>query len=78
MELFTHLHSDDWGAQADGTYLNPVLWSDYNNPFFLQHEDGFYLVSASHHFMGMPVLHSRDLVNWNEWFKVTSSIKKSS
>jgi len=74
MKLFTHLPSNDWGAQADGTYLNPVLWSDYNNPFFLQHEDDFYMVYASHHFMGMPVLHSRDLVNWKIIARIYSSL----
>jgi beta-xylosidase len=74
MELFTNLGLSDWGAQADGTYLNPVIWADYNNPFFMQHGDDFYMVSASHHFMGMPVLHSRDLVNWRIVARIYSAL----
>jgi len=53
-----------WGDQGDGTYHNPIVWADYNNPFMMQHGDDYYMIAASHHFMGMPVLHSKDLVNW--------------
>ncbi len=53
-----------WGDQGDGTYVNPVIWADFNNPFLLQREEDFYLIAASHHYMGMPVLHSKDLINW--------------
>lgn len=53
-----------WGDQGDGTFCNPLLWADYNNPWLLQVGGDFYLTAAAHHFMGMPVLHSRDLVNW--------------
>lgn len=53
-----------WGDQGDGTYRNPILWMDYNNPCVIRHGDSFYLTAATHHFMGMPVLRSRDLVNW--------------
>lgn len=54
----------EWGDQGDGTYRNPVLWMDYNNPCVIRHGDMFYLTAATHHFMGMPILKSRDLVNW--------------
>jgi beta-xylosidase len=53
-----------WGDQGDGTFRNPVLWMDYNNPCVIRHGDSFYLTAATHHFMGMPILKSRDLVNW--------------
>lgn len=53
-----------WGDQGDGTFRNPVIWADFNNPWLMQAGSDFYLTAASHHFMGMPVLHSRDLVNW--------------
>jgi beta-xylosidase len=54
-----------WGDQADGTYRNPVLWADYNNPCVFKAGETFYLTCASHHFMGMPLLSSKDLVNWS-------------
>ena len=53
-----------WGDQGDGTFKNPFLYADYNNLDVIRVEDDFYMISASHHFMGMPVLHSRDMVNW--------------
>ena len=54
-----------WGDQGDGTYRNPVLWADFNNPCVFKAGDTFYLTCASHHFMGMPLLTSKDLVNWS-------------
>ncbi|NBS04430.1 MAG: hypothetical protein EBS64_04285 [Verrucomicrobia bacterium] len=42
-----------WGDQGDGTYRNPILWADYNNPCVFKAGDTFYLTCASHHFMGI-------------------------
>ena len=53
-----------WGDQGDGTYRNPILKSDYSDPDILRHGDDFYLVASDFHFVGMQVLHSKDLVNW--------------
>ena len=53
-----------WGDQGDGTFKNPVVWSDYNNLDVIVVGSDFYMIAASHHFMGMPVLHSSDGVNW--------------
>jgi beta-xylosidase len=53
-----------WGDQGDGTFKNPVVWSDYNNLDVITVGADFYMIAASHHFMGMPVLHSSDGVNW--------------
>src|SRR3954465_12721452 len=48
-----------------GTYQNPVLFADYSDPDAIRVGDDFYLVSSSFsHVPGLPVLHSRDLVNW--------------
>jgi beta-xylosidase len=54
----------DWGDQGDGTYRNPILKSDYSDPDAIRVGDDFYLVASDFHFMGMQVLHSKDLVNW--------------
>lgn len=53
-----------WGDQGDGTYRNPVLPADYSDPDVIRVGDDFYLVASEFHFMGIQVLHSRDLVNW--------------
>jgi beta-glucosidase len=53
-----------WGDQGDGTYRNPVLKADYSDPDVIRVGDDFYLVASDFHYVGMQVLHSRDLVNW--------------
>ena len=53
-----------WGDQGDGTYRNPVLKADYSDPDVIRVGEDFYLVASDFHFVGMQVLHSRDLVNW--------------
>ncbi|MBN1567766.1 MAG: glycoside hydrolase 43 family protein [Acidobacteria bacterium] len=53
-----------WGDQGDGTYRNPILKSDYSDPDILRHGEDFYLIASDFHFVGMQVLHSKDLVNW--------------
>ncbi len=53
-----------WGDQGDGTYKNPILKSDYSDPDILRHGSDFYLIASDFHFVGMQVLHSKDLVNW--------------
>ena len=53
-----------WGDQGNGTFRNPVLWADYDNPDVIRVGDDFYMVVASHHFMGNFILHSQDMVNW--------------
>ena len=54
----------DWGDQLNGTYKNPVLNADYSDPDVIRVGDKFYMVASDFHFMGMQVLESEDLVNW--------------
>jgi beta-xylosidase len=53
-----------WGDQGNGRYRNPVLKSDYSDPDIVRHGDDFYMIASDFHFVGMQVLHSKDLVNW--------------
>ncbi|MFD2662895.1 glycoside hydrolase family 43 protein [Paenibacillus thailandensis] len=55
-----------WVAdQGDGTFINPVLHADYSDPDVIRVEDDFYMTASSFgHIPGLPVLHSKDLVNW--------------
>jgi beta-xylosidase len=51
--------------QGDGTYRNPILYADYSDPDVIRQGDDFYLVASSfNNTPGLPILHSRDLVNW--------------
>jgi hypothetical protein len=50
-----------WGDLGNGTFKNPFLLADYNNLDVIRVDQDFYMISASHHFMGMPVLHSKDM-----------------
>jgi len=50
---------------GDGTYSNPVLFADYSDPDVIRVGEDFYLTASSfNQSPGLPVLHSRDLVNW--------------
>lgn len=50
---------------GDGTYRNPVLNSDWSDPDVVRVGDDFYLTASSFgRAPGLPLLHSRDLVNW--------------
>lgn len=55
-----------WVAdQGNGTYKNPVLNGDYSDPDAIRVGDDYYLVSSSFaNVPGLPILHSKDLVNW--------------
>ena len=54
----------DWGYQPDGTYKNPVLNADYSDPDVIRVADRYYMVASDFHFIGMQVLESADMVNW--------------
>jgi beta-xylosidase len=51
--------------RSDGTYKNPVLFADYSDPDGIRVGDDFYLTASSFNSIpGLPILHSKDLVNW--------------
>jgi beta-xylosidase len=50
---------------GEGLYQNPVLYADYSDPDIVCVENDVYMVASSfNHIPGLPVLHSKDLVNW--------------
>ena len=55
-----------WQADlGNGTYRNPVLYADYSDPDACAVGDDYYLTASSFQCVpGLPILHSRDLVNW--------------
>lgn len=55
-----------WVADnGNNTYKNPVVNADYSDPDAIRVGDDFYMISSSFtHIPGLPILHSKDLVNW--------------
>jgi beta-xylosidase len=50
---------------GDGTYVNPILFADYSDPDAIRVGDDFWMTASSFNCTpGLPILHSRDLVNW--------------
>lgn len=46
-------------------YSNPVIYSDYSDPDVIRVGDDFYMVASSfNHVPAVPVLHSKNLVEW--------------
>ena len=61
--------SEVWSPDnGDGTYTNPVINADYSDPDVCVGASGedYYLTASSFNCIpGLPILHSRDLVNWD-------------
>lgn len=55
-----------WTADnGDGTYTNPILYADYSDPDAIRVGEDYYMVASSFcNTPAVPVLHSKDLVNW--------------
>ena len=50
---------------GDGTYSNPVLMCDYSDPDVIRVGDTYYMTASSFNYVpGLPILVSKDLVNW--------------
>lgn len=51
--------------QGNDSYVNPILFADYSDPDVVRVGSDFYMTSSSFSMVpGLPILHSRDLVNW--------------
>ena len=50
---------------GDGTYRNPIIFCDYSDPDAIRVGDTYYLTASSFNYTpGLPILVSKDLVNW--------------
>lgn len=56
-----------WVADnGDGNYKNPILHADYSDPDAIRVGNDYYMISSSFEDIpGLPILHSKDLVNWS-------------
>ena len=55
-----------WVADMqNGNYQNPILHADYSDPDVVRVGQDFWMTASSfNHVPGLPILHSRDMVNW--------------
>lgn len=56
-----------WMADnGNGTYTNPLFYDEFSDPDVIRVGNDYYLTGTTMHAMpGLPILHSRDLVNWD-------------
>jgi beta-xylosidase len=59
--------SEVWSADClSGKYRNPVIHADYSDPDVVRVGNDYYMTSSSFTCIpGLPILHSKDLVNWS-------------
>ena len=55
-----------WTADlGNGRYKNPILYADYSDPDAIRVGNDYFMISSSFsNAPAMPLLHSKDLVNW--------------
>jgi len=58
--------AQSWTADnGNGTFTNPLFYDEFTDPDVIRVENDFYMVGSSMHSMpGLPLLKSKDLVNW--------------
>ena len=50
---------------GNGSFTNPLFYDEFSDPDLIRVGDDYYLTGTTMHTMpGLPVLHSKDLVNW--------------
>ena len=61
------IYAQTWTADnGNGTFTNPLFYDEFTDPDLIRVGTDFYMVASSMHAMpGLPLLHSKDLVNWN-------------
>ena len=66
LSMSAQYSSQVWSPDnGDGTYTNPVINADYSDPDVCVVGDDYYMTASSFQCIpGLPILHSKDLVNW--------------
>ena len=60
------LQAQSWTADnGNGTFTNPLFYDEFSDPDILRVGDDYYLAGTTMHAVpGLVILHSKDLVNW--------------
>lgn len=57
--------SEVWTADQGKNFKNPILYADYSDPDAIRVGDDYYMTASSfNEAPGLPILHSKDMVNW--------------
>lgn len=57
--------SEVWKADQGKNFRNPILYADYSDPDVIRVGDDYYMTASSfNEAPGLPILHSKDMVNW--------------
>ncbi len=66
MSLTMLAQNRSWTADnGNGTFTNPLFYDEFSDPDILRVGDDYYLAGTTMHSVpGLVILHSRDLVNW--------------
>jgi len=66
MILTASAQQRSWTADnGNGTYTNPLFYDEFSDPDILRVGDDYYLAGTTMHTVpGLVILHSKDLVNW--------------
>lgn len=64
--LNTTAQTTSWTADnGNGTFTNPLFYDEFSDPDILRVGDDYYLAGTTMHAVpGLVILHSKDLVNW--------------
>ena len=63
---FVPCSAQSWTADnGNGTYTNPLFYDEFSDPDIIRVGDDYYLAGTTMHTVpGLVILHSKDLVNW--------------
>ena len=66
MSMGMGVNAQSWTADnGNGTFTNPLFYDEFSDPDILRVGDDYYLAGTTMHTVpGLVILHSRDLVNW--------------
>jgi xylan 1,4-beta-xylosidase len=63
--IFTAESQPRVADNGNGTFTNPLFYEEFSDPDMIRVGDDYYLTGTTMHSMpGLPVLHSKDMVNW--------------
>ncbi|RYE11496.1 MAG: glycosyl hydrolase 43 family protein, partial [Sphingobacteriaceae bacterium] len=63
---------------GDGTYTNPIIWADFPDNDVIRVGDTYYMVTTTMYFFpGVPILKSKDLVNWEYAANAVQNFKQN-
>lgn len=66
IKIYSQTNTEAWVPDnGDGTYKNPIIHADYSDPDAIRVGEDYYLIASSFNCIpGLPILHSKNLVNW--------------